>query len=280
MPEVSILVPCQNDSATLESTLGALNDTITHSSMNVETVIIDNESDDDTLQLAQNLVQRFPALHLRILARKRLHQGFGSVVRYGMAYATGRYCALVSADGMDPVELLPEFIKRLRVRPETLCRITEFSEHESNGRELDEGERVAVEVLPVLGQSAAAVEPGDGAFDHPTPGLDDEALHPIGSLDDLGLEIGQDAGQGAVKDRPLIGAVGEQFPEKGKQTEQGRQQRETAVAILNVGGGDDAVQQQALRIDQNMPLLALDQLAGIEAVAVDASPPFSALFTL
>ena len=168
----------------------------------------------------------------------------------------------------------------LRVRPETLCRITEFSEHESNGRELDEGERVAVEVLLVLGQSAAAVEPGDGAFDHPTPGLDDEALHPIGSLDDLGLEIGQDAGQGAVKDRPLIGAVGEQFPEKGKQTEQGRQQRETAVAILNVGGGDDAVQQQALRIDQNMPLLALDQLAGIEAVAVDASPPFSALFTL
>ena len=128
--------------------------------------------------------------------------------------------------------------------------------------------------------SPAAVEPGDGAFDHPTPGLDDEALHPIGSLDDLGLEIGQDAGQGAVKDRALIGAVGEQFPEKGKQTEQGRQQRETAVAILNVGGGDDAVQQQALRIDQNMPLLALDQLAGIEAVAVDASPPFSALFTL
>ena len=168
----------------------------------------------------------------------------------------------------------------VRVRPETLCRITEFSEHESNGRELDEGERVAVEVLPVLGQSAAAVEPGDGAFDHPTPGLDDEALHPIGSLDDLGLEIGQDAGQGAVKDRPLIGAVGEQFPEKGKQTEQGRQQRETAVAILNVGGGDDAVQQQALRIDPNMPLLALGQLAGIEAVAVDASPPFSALFTL
>ena len=186
-----------------------------------------------------------------------------------------RFPAVKSLDSFDF-----KAIASLSVRPETLCRITEFSEHESNGRELDEGERVAVEVLPVLGQSAAAVEPGDGAFDHPTPGLDDEALHPIGSLDDLGLEIGQDAGQGAVKDRPLIGAVGEQFPEKGKQTEQGRQQRETAGAILNVGGGDDAVQQQALRIDQNMPLLALDQLAGIEAVAVDASPPFSALFTL
>jgi hypothetical protein len=33
------------------------------------------------------------------------------------------------------------------------------------------------------------------------------------------------------------------------------------------------VQQQAQRIDQNMPLLALDQLAGIEAVRIDAGPP-------
>ena len=53
--------------------------------------------------------------------------------------------------------------------------------------------------------------------------LDDEALDPIGSLDDLGLDVGQDAGHDTVKDRPLIGAVGEQFPEKGKQTEQYRQ---------------------------------------------------------
>ena len=36
---------------------------------------------------------------------------------------------------------------------------------------------------------------------------------------DLGLEVGQDAGHDTVKDRPLIGAVGEQFPEKGKQTD-------------------------------------------------------------
>jgi len=83
-----------------------------------------------------------------------------------------------------------------------------------------------------------------------------------------------------VKDRPAIGAVGEQFSEKRKLAEQCRQERESAVAILNVGGGDDAVQEQALRIDQNMPLLALDQLARIEAVRIDAGPPFSALFTL
>jgi len=43
---------------------------------------------------------------------------------------------------------------------------------------------------------------------------------------------------------------------------------------------DDGVQQQTECIDQNMPLLALDQLARIKPVRIDAAPPFSALFTL
>ena len=92
--------------------------------------------------------------------------------------------------------------------------------------------------------------------------------------------MGEDAGKGTVKVRPLIGAVGEQFLEKGKHAEQRRQEREAAVAILNVGGGDSAVQEQALGIDQNMALLALDQFTRIEAVPIDARPPFSALLTL
>jgi hypothetical protein len=37
---------------------------------------------------------------------------------------------------------------------------------------------------------------------------------------------------------------------------------------------DDGVQQQTECIDQNMPLLALDQLAGIEAMRIDAGPLF------
>ena len=78
----------------------------------------------------------------------------------------------------------------------------------------------------------------------------------IRSFDDFGLEKRQDAGQRSVKDRPLVGAVGEQLCEKGEQAEQRRQQSQAAVAILNVGGGNDAVQEQALRIDKNVPFLA------------------------
>ena len=37
---------------------------------------------------------------------------------------------------------------------------------------------------------------------------------------------------------------------------------------------DDGVEQETERIDENMPLLALDQLAGIEAMRIDAGPLF------
>ena len=53
------------------------------------------------------------------------------------------------------------------------------------------------------------------------PALDDEAVHPI---DRLTISVSR---SGRILDRRCR----EQFPEKGKQTEQGRQQRETAVAI-------------------------------------------------
>ena len=91
---------------------------------------------------------------------------------------------------------------------------------------------------------------------------------------------GQDARQGAVKLWSFIGAVGEQYFQERKQAEQFREQRQAAIAILNIGGGDQAVQQQALGVDQNVALFALDQLARIEPVRIDAGPPFSALFTL
>jgi hypothetical protein len=49
---------------------------------------------------------------------------------------------------------------------------------------------------------------------------------------------------------------------------------------LNVGGMHDGMQQQSLGVDENVSLLALDQLACVEPRWIDARPPFSALFTL
>lgn len=114
MPELTILVPCRDDAATLGAALAAVNDVVTHNSMDVETLVVDDESGDGTVNVALELADVYPALHVRVLARKRLHHGFGGVLRYGMAYARGRYCAIVSANSQDPVDLLPRFLRHLR----------------------------------------------------------------------------------------------------------------------------------------------------------------------
>jgi hypothetical protein len=43
---------------------------------------------------------------------------------------------------------------------------------------------------------------------------------------------------------------------------------------------DDRVQQQTLRVYQDMTLLALDLFAGVIPVRIDRGPPFSAALTL
>ena len=77
----------------------------------------------------------------------------------------------------------------------------------------------------------------------------------------------------------MIAAVSEEPLQKRKFSEQCSQDENAAVAILDIGGMDDGVKQQAYRTDENMPLLAFDLLARIVPVRINARPPFSALFT-
>ena len=145
---------------------------------------------------------------------------------------------------------------------------------------MEEGECVVVAVFPVLGQSSAAVEPADGALDDPALGLDDEAFGVISASDDLDHQATYRCGGAAVEDRPCVGTISEQLAQERKLPEQSGQQEDATISILNIGRSHQRVQYQAERVDQEMTLLALDQLAGIEAVRVDGSAPFSALFTL
>ena len=83
-----------------------------------------------------------------------------------------------------------------------------------------------------------------------------------------------------MKIGPLVAAIRVEFEQKGKGAEQGCHQQHAAIAILDVGAMNDGVDQEALRVDEDMPLLTLDFLARIIAVRVDAEPPFSADLTL
>src|SRR4051794_8375880 len=77
-----------------------------------------------------------------------------------------------------------------------------------------------------------------------------------------------------------VGAVGEDHLDEREQPPRRAQQRDGAVPVLDVGGMDRGAQEKAQRVDQDVPLLALDLLARVVARRVDVRPPFSALLTL
>src|SRR5262249_31921755 len=79
-----------------------------------EALVIDDASDDETVPVALELAQQYPNLHIRVFTRKPTKPGFGGLIRYGLAHASGRYCAIVSADASDPVSLLPDMLNQLR----------------------------------------------------------------------------------------------------------------------------------------------------------------------
>lgn len=83
-----------------------------------------------------------------------------------------------------------------------------------------------------------------------------------------------------LENRPLVSAVGKQFLHKRKLAEQGPEDQNAAVAILDIGGMHDGVKQETYRIDKDVALLALYFLARVIARRIDAGPPFSAPFTL
>ena len=137
-----------------------------------------------------------------------------------------------------------------------------------------------IEVLPILGEPSAAVEPSNGAFDDPSLGQHCKSFDLIGALDDVGFEMGQDFRECLLEMRSLVGGIGKELLQERIHSEQGGKQQNAAVTILNIGGMNDGMEQQTQRVYENMALLALDLFARIIAMRIDAGPPFSALFTL
>jgi glycosyltransferase involved in cell wall biosynthesis len=114
MAEFSILIPARNDAETLGAAFEEIDAVVAQASIFAEVLVIDAGSTDGTTDVAAQLAERYPNLHVRIFARNEIPLSFGGLIRFGMAHASGRYCAIVSADGTDPVGLLPEMLKRLR----------------------------------------------------------------------------------------------------------------------------------------------------------------------
>ena len=113
-------------------------------------------------------------------------------------------------------------------------------------------------MLPILGKPSAAVEPSNRALDDPTAWQHHKSFGAIGASDDFSFEVRQDFRERLVEFRPLIAAVGEQLLQERIHPEQSGKQQDAAIAILDIGGVNDGVEQQTQRIYEKVALLAFD----------------------
>lgn len=112
-------------------------------------------------------------------------------------------------------------------------------------------------------------------FVDPALRQDDKTFGGVGALDDFQFP-GPDPGGGRCL--ALVGALGKDLLDEGKEAAHPGQDRERAIAVLDTGGLDLADQQHAQGVDGDMPLDALDLLARVVPGRIQISP--AALLTL
>jgi hypothetical protein len=147
------------------------------------------------------------------------------------------------------------------------------SEHDADHREPDEGGDGAGVSLEIAGQAAIAADPGQGSFDDPALGQDDEFVQFV-ALDDLKHPT-TGIGSRSRGTWSLIAGIGEDALNEGEEAAGASiENQPRPVAVLNIGGMDDDVQQEAKRIDQDVALAPFDLLARIKPLRVKRGAPF------
>lgn len=105
-PLLSIIVPAYNEAARLPKTLPQIAGFVMAQPYDVEVLIVNNNSSDDTRAIASEIAEEFP--FMRVLDEPR--QGKGAAVRTGMLAADGDYFFMADADLSMPIEEVNKFL--------------------------------------------------------------------------------------------------------------------------------------------------------------------------
>jgi len=169
--------------------------------------------------------------------------------------------------------------KRLRADPRSLDSAAKICsgqapQHDADHGEADECRDGSGIALEIPCETTAAADPGDRSLDDPSLRYDREADCGVGPLDDVDHPgAGSRSGSGCFW--TLIAAVGKDaFDEWEQAAGACVEDQRDAVAVLDAGGMNGDAQQQAERVDQDMPLATRNLLARVVALRIERRPPF------
>lgn len=107
-PLVSVIIPVYNESKTLEWLHGEIARVFDSLSMRHEVIFVDDGSQDDSLDVIQQIVAGSSDTHFISFSR---NFGKEAATSAGLHNATGDAAIIVDADGQNPPELIPEFVR-------------------------------------------------------------------------------------------------------------------------------------------------------------------------
>jgi len=105
-PFLSLILPAHNEEHRLPKTLSQAHDFFQKQNYSVEIVVVENGSQDRTLELAQSFTRQIPYLHV-------IHEdqrGKGLAVKRGMLEAKGEYRFIADVDFSMPIAEINRFI--------------------------------------------------------------------------------------------------------------------------------------------------------------------------
>ncbi len=112
--DLTIVVPCLNEEENVGEILSQIRKVIINQPFSTEIIVVDDQSEDQTVRQAKAWAGAEGSdCFVSVIQRPLRRRGYGAVVRYGVAYGTGRYCIFVAADGVDPIQLIPNFYEEL-----------------------------------------------------------------------------------------------------------------------------------------------------------------------
>lgn len=95
-PDVSFALPCYNESEVLRKTVTELVDAFKSKNINVELVLVDNGSTDNTGEIINELAREgLPVSKVEI----EVNEGYGNGVLAGLAACRGKHVGFICADG-------------------------------------------------------------------------------------------------------------------------------------------------------------------------------------
>ena len=112
MERLSIIVPCYNEEATVETFFRAASAVCRElPGVEAEYIFVDDGSSDRTLDIVRGLARKHPGVRWLSFSR---NFGKEAAMFAGLEHARGDYMAVMDVDLQDPPELLPELLEAVR----------------------------------------------------------------------------------------------------------------------------------------------------------------------